>query len=474
MELEIAKKIIEQRIRGHDTFVNKANKAERYYKKQNDILSEAKKEPDKEATIRTADNRVPSNFYKLLVNQKAAYMFSQPPLFDTGDDEGSKKVLDVLGDSYAKNCKSLCVKASHAGIAWLHYWIDQKGSFQYGVLDSRQVIPVWTSDLNRELSAVLRIYSEVDEKTGDEYILYEYWTDQECQAFRQKADLAIEEGLQSYYRFPVWAGGSLSDYSDTFKHDFGSVPFIPFLNNDETESDLTDIKELIDAYDKVYSGFVNDLEDIQEIILTVTNYGGEAESLGELWNEIKQKKIIQLESEGADDRSGVSTLAIEIPVEAREKLLQMTRKSIFEQGQGIDPDPQNFGNSSGVALSYLYSLLELKAGMVETEFRLSFAKFVRAICQFLNIQADTITQTWTRTSVSNDTELADIAAQSKDVISDETIVKNHPWVDNPTKELERLKAQRAEQTPEFDSIPKAAEVNGEDPLNGEDHDPKEQ
>ena len=39
MELEIAKKIIEQRIRGHDTFVNRANKAERYYKKQNDILS---------------------------------------------------------------------------------------------------------------------------------------------------------------------------------------------------------------------------------------------------------------------------------------------------------------------------------------------------------------------------------------------------------------------------------------------------
>ena len=161
-------------------------------------------------------------------------------------------------------------------------------------------------------------------------------------------------------------------------------------------------------------------------------------------------------------------------MEAREKLLQMTRKSIFEQGQGIDPDPQNFGNSSGVALSYLYSLLELKAGMVETEFRLSFAKFVRAICQFLGIQADTITQTWTRTSVSNDTELADIAAQSKDVISDETIVKNHPWVDNPTKELERLKAQRSEQMPDFDSIPKAAEVNGDDPLNGEDHGPKEQ
>ena len=62
-------------------------------------------------------------------------------------------------------------------------------------------------------------------------------------------------------------------------------------------------------------------------------------------------------------------MTIDIPVEAREKMLQMTRKSIFEQGKGIDPDPQNFGNSSGTALKYLYSLLELKAGMAEMEFR---------------------------------------------------------------------------------------------------------
>ena len=31
---------------------------------------------------------------------------------------------------------------------------------------------------------------------------------------------------------------------------------------------------------------------------------------------------------------GLSTLTIDIPVEAREKMLQMTRKSIFEQGKG--------------------------------------------------------------------------------------------------------------------------------------------
>ncbi len=32
-------------------------------------------------------------------------------------------------------------------------------------------------------------------------------------------------------------------------------------------SDLENTKPLIDCYDKVYSGFMDDLEDIQELIL---------------------------------------------------------------------------------------------------------------------------------------------------------------------------------------------------------------
>lgn len=105
-------------------------------------------------------------------------------------------------------------------------------------------------------------------------------------------------------------------------------------------------------------------------------------------------------------------MTIDIPVEAREKMLQMTRKSIFEQGKGIDPDPQNFGNSSGTALKYLYSLLELKAGMAEMEFRSGFEELIKAICDYSGIACENVTQTWTRTSVSNDTELADIAQKA--------------------------------------------------------------
>lgn len=460
MELSVAIKLIKKYVPGHADVIRRAEAAERYYRKDNDILypdKAAEKKVDKERNIRTADNRIPSNFYKLLVNQEAAYAFTAPPLFDVGAKEANERIQAVLGDGYPKKCKSLCVKAQNGGVAWIHYWSDAEGKFQYAAIDCKQVIPIWSTALCEELEGVIRTYAQLDDGTGDEYIIYEIWTRDECCSFRKKADEKAN-AIREYEQFVTFCAETDSEEpSSVYPHGIGAVPFIPFFNNDEGTDNLKDIKELIDTYDKVFSGFVNDLEDIQQIIMVLTNYGGEADRIGELWEEIKQKKIILLESEGKDDGSGVSTLGIEIPVEARKEMLSITRKAIFEQGQGIDPDPQNFGNSSGVALKYLYSLLELKTGMLETEFKIGFSKLIRAICSHEGLAGERIIQTWTRTSVSNDLELADIASKSKNIISDETIVKNHPWVEDAEKELDLLKKQNEDAEPDFDAIPIKAE-----------------
>lgn len=216
------------------------------------------------------------------------------------------------------------------------------------------------------------------------------------------------------------------------------MPFIPFSNNNINTSDLENIKGLIDTYDKVYSGFVNDLEDIQEIIFILTGYEGE--NLGEFLGNLKKYKTVKLDSD-IDVKGDLKTLTIDIPVEAREKLLTMTRKAIFEQGQGVDPEPGNFGNASGVALQYLYSLLELKAGLLETEFKLGLSELVRAICDYKGIACNSIVQTWTRTSIRNDLELSEIARNSKGLISDSTLIKNHPWVEDPEKEIKEIEKQ---------------------------------
>ncbi|MGE1061813.1 phage portal protein [Megasphaera paucivorans] len=459
MNLDAAKKLITQYIEGHAEFISSAEIAERYYRVRNDILfRKPKKKPGSEDSevanpLRNADNRIPHSFYELLVDQKAAYMFTTPPLFDVKNDETNQVIANVLGDGWAKKAKLLCVNASNARIAWLHYWMDPESGFQYGVVPSMQIIPVWSKKLDQKLLAVLRVYKDIDADTGDTYDVYEYWTDTECQAFRKRAADEIITGLMDYPCFTDFYEAGLSDSDNVMHHDFGTVPFIPFFNNSIPSSDLDRVKALIDAYDKTYSGFMDDLEDIQEVIFVLTNYGGAGENgeLNKFLKDLKYYKAICTDSDGAGDKSGVSTLTIDIPVEARDKMLEITRKAIFDMGQGIDPQQQGLDATSGEAMKFLYALLELKAGLMETEFRLGFNELIRAICKVNKRDCGTIIQTWTRTSIRNDAELVAMCAQSDGIVSQKTILKHHPFVENVEDEEKQLQKEQKEKEAQLDS-----------------------
>lgn len=436
MELEDAKKLIKEYLPGHSAFVQQADIGERYYRNENDILFRKKKEETEQDEamnpLRNADNRISHNFHGMLVNQKAAYMFTYPPLFDVGAETNNKLISRTLGTKFRKVCKKLCINASNTGIAWLHFWKGKNKKLRYSVIDSRQIIPVWTDDQERELKAVLRTYSKILDD-GKGYIVYEIWTDTCCESFAQEigsnTDLLLFYSMLEHCIIDIEREGA-----NIYKHEWGRVPFIPFLNNDMEISDLKNVKGLIDAYDKVYSGFVDDLEDIQEIIFVLSGYGGT--ELDEFLKDLKKYKTVSLDDEG--ESAGLSTLTIDIPVEAREKMLAMTRKEIFEQGQGVDPQPENYGNASGEALKFMYTLLELKAGLMEIEFQISLEEFVQVICQHLGIACDDVQQTWTRNMIRNDKELADICRDSVGIISQKTIVKNHPLVEDPAEELKQI------------------------------------
>ncbi|MDR2024375.1 MAG: phage portal protein [Hungatella sp.] len=463
--IDVVKDLIKSRASWHRGHVKRCQEADRYYRNKNDILKQSVKGQDY-GPLRNADNRIPRNFHGLLVNQKAAYMFAAPPLFDIGKEEANKQIADILGDSYAKHCKDLCVNASNHECSWIHYWRDDKGNFCYGIVSSEQIIPVYSNDLDKALIAVLRTYKDIDFATGKEITIWEYWDREKCYSYYRTSSTVSIAGLSEYNVFQGVPEDGTAEKSNVFVHGWGDVPFIPFNNNNISTNDLVNIKLLVDAYDKVFTGFLNDLEDIQEVIFILTNYGGEDKK--EFIDDLKKYKMIKLDDDGDDSsKTGVETLTISIPIEAREKFLEMTRKAIFEQGQGVDPDPQKFGNASGEALKYLYSLLELKAGLMETEFKQGFGRLVRAICKYLGAECGQIIQTWARSAIRSDSELADICEKSVGVISNKTILKNHPFVENADEEEKQLEKEKAKAAEEADEYRKAFQKQAEENPGGE-------
>lgn len=408
----------------------------RYYENDN-IIKDKGILPSDVDPIRNADNRTSHNFHQLITDEKVAYMFTNPVLFDMQDKNINKQVSEVLGDDFKSESAYLCTNATNNKVAWLHYWIDSDDdSFQYAVVETEQCIPVFNEELKKKLIGFYRYYEiiEEDERCNNkEYVMFEYWDNKHCEKYKFRGNLG---GAGLTY---------MPEAYEEFEHDLGEVPFIEFKNNRNMISDLKKYKDLIDIYDKVMSGYANDLEDIQQLIYILENFGGE--DLKSFIGDLKRFKAIKTQTTSSGTKGDVRTLSIEIPVEARNSILDILKKQIYESGQALQQDNEDFGNASGVALKFFYRKLELKAGLTQIEFEKGFAKLVRVIMRFLKIsdwETKTITQTWTRNMISNDLENAQIAMDSKDIISDETIIKNHPWVENPEDEIKKVKEQKEE------------------------------
>ena len=454
MEIDVIKKIIKNNLKGFESRNKHTATAEKYYRNENDILREyaddtrvQHNKTDDTNPLRNADNRVSHPWHRLLVNQKASYAMATPPKFDVKDKHLNDEVTKLLGDSYSKIAKDLAVDASNAGIAWLHIWRDEnkQNFFRYAVVDSKQIVPIFSKKLGNELIGVLRIYDDYNE-SGDVITVYEYWNDVECAMFAKQKGQTVED-IEAYNAFNLIdiSTGTAAEQTNTYKHGWEDIPFIPFRNNADELSDLALYKDLIDVYDKIYAGFVNDLDDVQEIIFVLTNYGGQKKQ--EFLDDLRNYKMVKVDDFGDGTKGGVDTLAVDIPTDARDKLLEITRESIFVNGQGVDPQKNIGQNNSGAALDHMYSLLELKTSAMETEFHQGFAKLVRFILKYSKANADIeITQTWKRNVINNEYETAQTVSLLANVTSKETIAKANPLVANWEDELE---AQRLEEEEDF-------------------------
>lgn len=392
----------------------------------------------KSNVLRNADNRIAHNFHQLLVDEKVAYMFTYPILIDVDDNEAiNERVDDTLGQEFVRKMKDLGVEASNTGCGWLHYWANEKNEFKYEKVESEQIIPFYSDDLERELIEVLRTYKVVeydDNLTAIEFIVVEDWT----------------KDTFDQYKFRYTIDGQDESQLKGIRHNFGRVPFIPFANNSDETSDLIKYKDLVDLYDRVVSGYANDIEDIQEVMWIVTNYDGKS---GDFLKDVKKYKTIFLEDEGDGAKGDVKTLSVEIPVEARNSLLELLKKQIYESGQGLQQDNENFGNASGVALKFFYRKLELKAGLLETEFRESINKLVEAILDFYHLPHKKISQVWSRNMIASDLETSQIATRSVGIIPEKLILQNHPWVEDVDEAERLLEEEEKSKMDMFNSYP---------------------
>ena len=230
-------------------------------------------------------------------------------------------------------------------------------------------------------------------------------------------------------------------------HHFGGIQIIEYLNNKEGIGDFEQQIPLIDAYNTLMSDRVTDKEQFIDAILVLYGaiMGDDEEETTEAQKELREKKLLELP---ADAKAEYLTRAMD--ENGAEVLRKALKEDIYNFSHVPNLTDENFaGNASGVAMEYKLLGLEMITKVKERYYRHGLQKRIILFCNFLNMQqmaqdASSVIPTFSRTLPKNLAELASTLYSLKDLVSMKTLLKQIPFVEDPSAEEETVKKEKAE------------------------------
>lgn len=441
---------------------NQMLEGQRYYEGKSDILQRKRlvigEDGQQVEDKNLANNKLMHNFIRKLVDQKVGYLLGKPLSVQTNNKTYQTLFSDYLDKAFLRSLMNIGKEAVNKGRAWFQVYYDAVGKLSFKRIPSEEILPFWKDAAHTELDAVARVYT-VEAYEGEKKKLItkvEYWDTQGVRRY-----VLDEEGKE--LKPDVEAGDTDSHFAVIENGaekglNWQKVPFICFKYNDEEIPLIQFIKSLVDDYDERKSDNSNNLEDLPNSVYVIKNYDGT--NLGEFRRNLSAFRAVKVDGEG-----GLETVGIEIDTEAFKTHMEMTRKNIYEFGRGVDTQSEKLGNNpSGLTLKYLYADLDMDANIIETEFQASLEQLRWFIDQDIynqqkqDFSKEQVEFLFNRDIVINETEAITNAKDSIGIISEETIVANHPWTTDTQEELARRKKEReammAQSDPYTDFAPK--------------------
>ena len=204
------------------------------------------------------------------------------------------------------------------------------------------------------------------------------------------------------------------------------------------------------------SDFENGMqEDTRNTILVLKNYDGT--NLGEFRRNLATFGAVKVRYDG-ETKGGVETLEITVNSENYKAILEIFKKAIIENGMGYDAkDDRLSGNPNQMNIQSMYSDIDLDANDMETELQAAFEDVLWFVNAYLSnsgygdFEGEEVNIIFNRDILINESEAIDNCAKSVGILSDETIIGMHPWVDDVQKEMDRLEEQKQKEKEEAEA-----------------------
>jgi SPP1 family phage portal protein len=432
---------------------------ENYYSGDHDILS-------RKRTVIGADgstvevknlpnNKVVDNQYAKLVDQKVNYLFGKPFTIETDNDVYVKLLKQIFNNKFHRTFKNLGENSLNNGIAWLHPHYNEHGELCFKKFESYEILPFWKDAEHTDLECAVRIYQVegykgVTEVTIDKVEVYDT---NGIHRFVLQGNTLIPDVENPSSAYVV----QVDDAEKETAWNWTRIPLIPFKYNNKEIPLIKRVKSLQDGINTILSDFQNNMqEDARNTILVLQNYDGE--NLGEFRQNLATYGAVKVKT--VDGAAGdLKTLTVEVNSENYKAILDLFKKALIENGRGYDgKDDRMSGNPNQMNIQSMYSDIDLDANGIETEYQASLEELLWFINVHLansgqgDYENETVKFIFNRDILINESESIDNCKNSVGILSNETIVGQHPWVKDPQEELKRIEEEKKTEMDQYSSI----------------------
>lgn len=216
---------------------------------------------------------------------------------------------------------------------------------------------------------------------------------------------------------------------------YPNFPIVPFYANPERQSELVGIREQIDAYDLIKSGFANDL-DGHMLYWILENAGGmDDPDIARLIERMKMLGAVI-----SDEDAQVKMQQLDIPYESRIAYLDRLEEDLYKDFGALKVDIISSSATTATQINAAYLPLDCKTDQYEYE----CIEFVRNILKLQGIED--IPQ-FKRNKIANQSEATTMILQASNYIDDETVLKHLPFlspdeIETILKNKEKEEAER--------------------------------
>lgn len=344
-------------IRSHcnGTLCKTALIAEDYMRKQNRTIKDYQKLlykltgeaiPD----VTGSNYKLYSGFYHRFVTQQVAFSLGNGVQWENKD-----RAEDVLGDDFDYVIYDAAVDAINGGVSFLFFNLDHVEEFAL-----REFVPLFDEE-NGSLSAGIRFW-QLDPTKPLRATLFEIDGYTEFKWDKDGRGFVLQEKAPYILHYSGDTKDRMDDTTIVKGENYNGFPIVPFYANSFHQSEIVGIREEIDAYDLLKSGYCNTVDEASIFYWTINNAGGMNDT--DLAMFVERMKTIHasvMDDEGARAESHT----MEAPYQSREAVLKTISSDLYRDFMTLDVDEVKGGAVTATQIEAAYEPMNLKADMFE-------------------------------------------------------------------------------------------------------------